>query len=717
MRSTTSITKRPGYRLDIQGLRAIAVILVAFQHASVPYFTGGYVGVDVFFVISGYLITGWLLRERSRTGHIAFRRFYAARARRILPAAVLTLVATDVASRILLNPVRALSAFHDSVWAAFFVANVHFSRIATDYFANTSPPSPVQQFWSLAVEEQFYLLWPAILMAAAYVIWRPRVTRSRRGRSGMRLRWPTTRHPNIGRMSRTLTICILLSFVWSIVDTRNHAAAAYFSSFARIWELGVGALLAVSPGLISRVSPRLRSMASWAGLAGIFASAVLYGSDTPFPGYAALVPVFGAAFVITGGMGPAPLAAGAILAREPFRFIGDVSYSFYLWHWPVLILATEHIGHALSFLSSFLLLCLAFAISVVSYFAYEDPLRRAVILRKRRWSFLWLWLVGIAGVVATASLLGSAVNSELASDSSPSTFSGPATIVSPPKGSAATSTTMPGTATTTSEVTDPFIAAVKASVSTDAYDNRVPNSLSPSYETLATDFPGINGCIAHPDDTAGPICHFGSTASRRLLIVFGDSHAQMWMTPLIAYGASHGWDLIPLIKVGCQAYAAVGPDATGSCAQWYAWALNELRLLKPDAIVFSESYTFYEGQEEASLNTQIDALRALSPRVAVFENTPLLKSNPIDCLLAPNATLGSCTVSATNLAANHNAVRSLTQADGVSYLPTLQWFCYDNLCPTVIGNIIAYTDAGHISNTYANYLSVPLAKELVQALG
>jgi peptidoglycan/LPS O-acetylase OafA/YrhL len=731
-RSTDATTKE-GFRLDIQGLRAVAVLLVAFQHANVPSFGGGYIGVDVFFVISGFLITRWLLKNRSRrTGRVGFRRFYAARARRILPAAVLTLVATDIASLLLLNPVRALSAFHDSVWAAFFAANVHFSSVATNYLASSAPPSPIQQYWSLAVEEQFYLAWPALVMVAAYFVWKPLVTRSRRsGRA--RFRWHLADNPKPQRIALVLGLIVLLSFAWSIIDTTNNPAAAYFSTFTRAWELGVGALLAVGAGWVSQLPVRLRSLASWIGLGGILVSAVMYGANTAFPGFAALVPVLGAAFVIAGGMRPTGMTASALLGRQPLVFIGDVSYSFYLWHWPVLILVKEHLGHSLSTWSSVLLLCIAFGLSVVTYRFYENPLRHTRFLRKRRWSFVWLWSVSILSVILASSVLGASATNALTRSSSSevaagtsisttpiaslapdgATLSPPGTSTTPTAPIAATSI-LSGTTSTTANPNDPYVAAVAASVSPTAQHNPVPDGLSPSFETLALDFPVISHCAAGTNDATGPICHFGKVGSGRTLVVFGDSHALMWMTPLSRYAATRGWSLVPIIKVACSAAAAAGVQPSGSCAQWYPWAIAEIKQLKPAAIVFSESYF---SSETRGLTTEVDALRAISPTVVVFEDTPQMSFTPTDCLLAPNATLGQCTTAVTSSLTDPEAtIQSVARSAGAVFLPTWQWFCYDDLCPSVINKMIVYIDTAHVSNTYASYLTNPLARELDQVL-
>src|SRR5688572_8459396 len=266
----------PSFRPDVEGLRAVAVLLVVASHVlGVP--AGGYIGVDVFFVISGFLITGLLLREHRRTGRISLRDFYARRVRRLMPAAVLVLAATNVAAYLLLSGERAGQVVRDSLWSLGFLANVRFSAIGTDYFDDTRPASPVQHYWSLSVEEQFYLAWPCLLLVA---LWLAR----RRG---------------------PLVLLLLVttgSLAWSVVATAQDATAAYFSTPARAFELGVGALVAVwaQSGRLPR-RPAFGLAFGWLGLYGIAMSAWVLDERTAFPGAAALLPVLATALVLVGG--------------------------------------------------------------------------------------------------------------------------------------------------------------------------------------------------------------------------------------------------------------------------------------------------------------------------------------------------------------------------------------------------------------------------------
>src|SRR4051812_7000989 len=339
------------HRDDIQGLRALAVLLVVLGHARVPFLGGGFVGVDVFFVLSGFLITGLLLAEAERNGSISLVDFYVRRARRILPAAALTLVATALASLVLLNFVRARTAVGDSVHAAAFSANFRFAARGVDYFAQTDPPSPFLHFWSLSVEEQFYFVWPLLLSATLVVGARRRKV-----------------------LFAVLAALVAASLAWSVHATAAEPAAAYFSPFTRGWELGLGAGLAVAAPLLERVPSAVRLVAGWAGLLAVATAATCFSDATPVPGFAALLPTAGAALAVVAGMGAAQsrLAAGRALSLRPLGFAGDRSYAYYLWHWPVLILATEYAGHELPLATRLALLVAAFALACVSYALLEN---------------------------------------------------------------------------------------------------------------------------------------------------------------------------------------------------------------------------------------------------------------------------------------------------------------------------------------------------------
>jgi peptidoglycan/LPS O-acetylase OafA/YrhL len=373
----------------------VAVLLVALDHAGGGFLRGGYVGVDVFFVLSGFLITGLLLSGAAKRGYVSLTEFYTRRARRILPAAALTLVVTDIVAFHLLNFVRAKQVMWDSIWASVFAANFHFAQEGTDYFAREQPPSPLQHFWTLAVEEQFYLVWPALLSVALFGI---AVRRRRRtGRDGITRR-------SLFRLLVVIVVAGGASLAWSIHSTPLSPAGSYFSTFTRAWELALGAALAIGAPRLLRLPMPSRAAMGWAGLVCIAIAGATFSMSTLFPGYAALLPTVGAGLVITAGIAdqqPA-LGAGRFLAIAPMRYVGDRSYTFYLWHWPVLIIAAQYAGHKLSVGVNLLLLTGAFALSVVTYGLFENPIRRMRSVRAS--ALLWPASIGVVMVVAFQAL-------------------------------------------------------------------------------------------------------------------------------------------------------------------------------------------------------------------------------------------------------------------------------------------------------------------------
>src|SRR5436190_6505580 len=476
------------HRSDIQGLRALAVLLVVLGHAGVGSVSGGFVGVDVFFVVSGFLITGLLLAEARANGSVSLVDFYVRRARRILPAAALTLLAADVASFFLLNFLRARDAVHDSLYAAGFAANFRFAARGLDYFAQADPPSPLLHYWSLAVEEQFYLVWPAVFALVLFGVGFMR----RRGWTG---RWQQR------RLLLVVVVLASLSLGWSIHLTATLPQAAYFSPLTRAWELGLGAALAVGASALMRVPPLGRLVMGWAGLLAIALAAVLFSERTPFPGSAALVPTVGTALVIAAGLGGrhSRPAVGRLLGLRPLCIVGDRSYALYLWHWPVLILAGQYVGHELSLGVKLGLLVGAFVLSCVSYALVENPIRRKARSRTA---------AGVVFGFSMAAVVGTAVFSLSAIAKQERQFN-----AAPASASVVTAT--PAlisyrTGARTEWAFPDVVAAVKAARRGDP----IPSGLTPpvgKLRSIDAEYVLPDGCITRgsSSSSAGKVCRVG----------------------------------------------------------------------------------------------------------------------------------------------------------------------------------------------------------------
>lgn len=694
-------------RLDIQGLRAVAVMLVALGHAGVPWLHGGFVGVDVFFVISGFLITGWLLRRTERARRVPYGEFYAARARRILPAATLAIVATVGASLYCLNYVRAWTVMHDATWAASLLANVHFAQERTNYFDASNPTSPLQHFWSLAVEEQFYLVCPFVIAAALLACRRKRV-------GGIVVDAAAKR-----RVGLLLACGVAASFAFSLHATAVDPLGAYFSTMARAWELGVGALLAVCSAPLARLPGR--ALMSWVGVLGILIAAVVFGPGTPFPGLAALLPVMSTALVLLGGLGSSPSrGAVLVLGRQPFRLVGDVSYSFYLWHWPVLALAMDYERRPLPLAINLLLLSGAFLISVLTYRFFENPIRRSMRLARPSRA-LTLYPATIALAVAAACVGIQWVHATISSrhdTAQPQLFLGP---------SSALAASRVGPAMSTADSLS--VRAIAASVTASHAKLAVPTGLVPAPENLAHSYFGFEHCSTRQHQTSADICTFGDAAATRTLVVFGDSHAEMWIPALTYLGTTQRWRVMPITKPGCEPQLTTGTSPPSSlaneCHRWYAWALRQITRLKPRAVVVGQALATMVGQSDAfqrsaygGLANELADLRRLTPATVLIQDIPSQPHSPVDCLLAAGATLGSCGYPRTEADEAIDAhIRSIAGSHGTGYFRTLQWFCYDRTCPAVVGDIVVIqARAGHVTAVYARELRSAFALGLGKAL-
>jgi peptidoglycan/LPS O-acetylase OafA/YrhL len=694
------------FRGDIQGLRAVAVLAVALDHADIGPFSGGFVGVDVFFVISGFLITQLLLAEWQRTGSVSLVRFYSRRARRILPAATLVLVATVLAGTVMLNFIRAKELVVDSVWATFFAANIRFGQQGTDYFAADDPPSALQHYWSLAVEEQFYLVWPLLLglLLGAFAVVRRGSAASDR----------TSRRRAQVRLALGLGAVIAVSLVWCLSQTETNPTAAYFSTLARVWELGAGAACAVLLPLLRRLPMPVLAVMTWAGLGMVGWAVVAYSSSTPFPGSAALVPVLGAALVIAGGCAARPAAVRMLLENRPMRTIGDWSYSFYLWHWPFLLLPAAYVGHELDAWQRSGLLLAALVASYLSYTWVENPMRRTVRLSRRPVRTLLLYPVAVAVTLAACFAADQEIDAEVAAaaDAPPITVqhfgADPDTADFSP---------------------DPAVALVEASVRAAQNSLPVPGDVTQMLESLRNDKADVGGCDYETD--VRELCERGAVGADKTLVLFGDSHARHWIPTLDILARKHGYSAYYLVKPGCNPTDVTALTATGArhvCGSWRTWAKEQIAEIQPDVLVMSgevpdtvldaagnevddsagRSTTYRDG-----LVAMIGQLGPAVGDVVVIGDVPGIGDHPVDCLAQRGNDLGDCLWPRTrDSRLQVRAARDAAEATGSRFVDPSGWFCDDGYCPSVIGDVVPYRDEGHVSTEYAVRLARPLDAQL-----
>ncbi len=377
-----------GFRPDIEGLRAVAILTVLTHHAGMPLH-GGFIGVDIFFVISGFLITGLLVNELWSTGTISWSRFVGRRIRRLLPAAVLVLVATSFVSFFVVPGLRRREIGVDIAASAAYVVNWVFARREVDYLASDARPSPVQHFWSLAVEEQFYVLWPVLLIVLALVVRRP----SRRV------------------VLTALGVLVATSFAWSIWFSDTSPRPAFFTTTTRVWELGLGALLAVALAGRPRPASPLRGSAAlgWAALVTLLAVAALLPEGIDWPGAWALLATVPTAVLLWVGWQGGAGGPVRVLGWRPMVWIGGLSYSIYLWHWPFIVLGewtADAVGTTLPGWGKAALAVASIVPAWLSWRFVETPIHHGPWLRERPRALLASGLaLSAVGVLAALPLL------------------------------------------------------------------------------------------------------------------------------------------------------------------------------------------------------------------------------------------------------------------------------------------------------------------------
>jgi peptidoglycan/LPS O-acetylase OafA/YrhL len=708
--------KRSAFRADIQGLRALAVSVVVLDHAHVPGMAGGFVGVDVFFVISGFLITQLLLREVRETGRLSLAGFYARRARRILPAASLVVVVTVVSSVLLLGYVRAQAVVQDSVWAAFFAANVKFGHDNTDYFAADNPPSPLQHFWSLAVEEQFYLVWPALLLVIVAAV------RAIRRRSAERAALRCERlRPSRARLltvhRATLLVLALVaggSLAWSVWLTSREPAGAYFSTTARAWELAAGACCAAVAQRAARLRGPLADALAWCGLLSIALSVAIYSDSTPFPGYAAVAPVAGTALLIASQGGSAYRGPRLLLTNPVAGRLGDWSYSLYLWHWPLLVVAAGYAGRPLTVDESLAIVAVAVGLSAATYSLVENPMRRARLLCAATVRGLAVYPAALALSLGVAVAAQQQIEREaLAASSVPAVT---LDNYGPPQ--------LPNFRLSK----DPAVALVQASTMAALNDRPVPGQLRPSLLGLQRDVADVGDCDY--STSVRQLCERGAVGSDKILVGLGDSHARAWIPALDSIAQRDGYAAYYLVKQGCnpgEIIPDVGNGPYTGCVEWREWAVQQIERLRPDVVVIANDLppgVVEEGRTvddpeavaaavESGLEQTMDELGPVVGRIVMIGDGPGMPELPGDCLSSRGATLGDCVFRPTERAKLlFGAQRDAARAAGVTFVNPLSWFCYRGWCPTVVGATVTYRDTEHITTAYAAQLAGPLRRAM-----
>lgn len=674
--ATPTDTGRGGKRADIQGLRALAVTLVIVFHFFPTLVPGGFVGVDVFFVISGYLITLLLVREIERTGTISLSQFYARRVRRLMPAAVTTTLVTVVAASVVVGPVTLVSILRDAAWTSAYLANVRFGMNPAGYFA-TSEPSPFLHFWSLAVEEQYYVLWPALLLLTVLLV---------RGRT-------------LAVLPYILAVVVGVSVALSVAWTSAGSSHAYYSLATRAWELGIGGGLAlVVARRAAGPGPRAAAGMATLGLAAVLFAALTFSGTTPFPGWQAAVPTVGTALVIWAGTSRRTYL-DRVWNLPILRSVGDSSYSLYLWHWPVLILGTTVLGETVG--ARLLLCALTVALGALSFVVIEIRVGQA----SRRWTARRT--LSVAAAVSAVAILVPAVIAPLVpiTGGSEVASSGPVIL--------------------TASVEDRRIVVTPAPPL--QVPQSVPANVSPALDRLSDDVAGV---FRQPCYSGG-VCEGGDPNGAVRVVLAGDSHAGQWWPALDAAAKAAGWKAFLVGKNGCAlADLPISLETTSEawpdCSTWQADATAMVVDLAPDLVLYANDTLRYSMKEsvrdgfpgnwEQGVDRTLGRFAEVAP-VVVFGQSPELGTDPATCLSEHLADVAACSVDVE--VASPPQIRTVVEAtadrNDLLYFDPTELLC-DEHCAVMDSNTVMYRDHSHLSSTYSLLLAGTVESIVATAL-
>jgi peptidoglycan/LPS O-acetylase OafA/YrhL len=675
-----------GYRPELEGLRAVASLLVATFHIWLGRVSGG---VDVFFVVAGFLTTMTLLGQIRRYGRVRPIAFLSRLASRLFPAAAVVLVAVAALAPLLLRPSQLLQTFTEVLASTFYIENVALARAGVDYLAQDDFHSPVQNFWAMSVQGQFYLIWLVLVLAATLIA----VALRRRA-----------------QLPRILLVVVatltVLSFAFSIVRVGIDQPTAYYDTLARAWEFGLGSLAAlILPGLA--LPGLLRAVAGWVGLIGVASCGFVLQVSTAFPGAAALWPTLSAVLVLVAGTGPAPRhGVGRLLALRPFVVLGGLSYGLYLWHWPLLVFWRERTGEEdPGALGGLVIIAAAILLAALSKRFLEDPLHRRPPAEKPRRvrALVPAALLAIAALVGVGGLTGT--GAAIAADLT-------------------RSHALPVSA----EGCVGAAALENAAACDDSWTTSLPAvDASEDGSALNTD-----ECSTGNSGIALKECRFGDPDGRRVLLI-GNSHAASFFPALQVVAEERGWDLHTYYKTGCVFSTAErrddSPSSRRSCAVWNGELQDELAAQEPyDLMVTAYSAkksVFVDAAGTPDEQAGIDGFReswapliARGTTVVAIRDNPVLPELPLLACAESPGSAEDCRVPRDEAFADRELMAEAAAGwPGAVAVDLTPWLCDDEGCPLVVGGVKVYRDLGHLTETYARTLAPYLGRALDPLLG
>lgn len=652
------------FRPEIQALRALAVGLVVVYHIWPPLLSGGFVGVDVFFVISGFLITSHLVSELDKRGKVSLASFWSRRIRRLLPAAFAVLLATLAITWLFLPETMWQQTMQETLASVFYVQNWVLAADSIDYLAAENDPSPVQHFWSLSVEEQFYIFLPLLLLLA--------LTIARRLRSKEREGWHRR------AIVVALSVVLVASMAASVLETLRSPASAYFVTTTRAWEFAAGGLLgSVQLRPSTMTGPRARAVGGWLGIFLILAAAILFDGHTAFPGYLALVPVVGAVLLLWAGYDEGAWAPSSVSRFGPFQWIGDHSYSIYLWHWPIVVAYPYIRGNQPELKGGLAIVATTLVLAWLTKRFVEDPVRTGAFWRAQRRRSFALAALGMACIAVLSGGASSAITQQQAKIAAD-------------------------------------LAAVEPCLGARSLDRGncaellTEQPITPSLAARSRDV-GIQYECYVPKGSGFRTCSYGAESGRTRIALTGDSHAASYLPGLAAAAKELDATVDVYIGNGC---ALVAENTCAAHEEFNA----ALRNGNYDLVLAT---ALRQGQPpELAIAPYWSQLMTDGMNLAVIGDVPHYPGATDSCVSgAPSeqdAAALCSTTRATALETYDDRFARVAESLGVPVLDPVPLMCNDETCPAVIGNTVVYRDspASHITASFSETLDDFFVREI-----
>jgi len=654
------------HRYDIDGLRALAIALVVAYHVWFGRVSGG---VDVFLMISAYFMTGSLARRFAAGAPAAVPRYWVDRFRRLLPAAAVTLVGVLAAAWVAYPPSTWTDIWRQTWASLFYVQNWELAAASVDYYAREETiPSPLQHFWSLSIQGQVFLAWPVLILLVAMI--------ARRWGASVR-----------AALTVVFSTVFAASFAYSVYFTAVNQQAAYFDTFARLWEFALGSLLALAASHL-RLGPVAAAIVGWLGIVGLVSCGLVLDVQGGFPGYLALWPTLSAAAVIVAGQTATSLGPTRLLSSPPLAWIGKIAYALYLVHWPVLItwlVVTE--STSLGLLPGTAVILVSLALAVVLTYAVEKPIRESAWLSRSAGRGLVAIVASIALVavpLATWTAVEDARSSAIAAS-----HENPGARVLLPGGGADSMADYPVIVPLATELDSEWVGL----------DGECTGARRPADTAIAASCLELRA----PAPAAGTV------------VVVGDSHAQQWAAAVVPIAQERGLNVVALLKAGCS-FAADEPAVPGveGCDEWREGALTHIAALRPDMVVGMATKSAPGSRHErllGGIEQTVDRLTELGAEVVLIRDNPRFDEDMFDCVAESAGAAEECVHAVEDVLARRNPAARLERAD-VRVVDLTDYLCPDGLCLPVIGGVVVYLDDNHLTGTYAGTLAEALALQL-----